>query len=248
MRGPFDLRTLVVGEGHGAHPIAMPGASSAPVLPHLDHGPADGVADHAAAGTRGRRSSSSSRCGGGIGSSPAPQAGPHSSWQGQTVGGGQGEQRVFGPGPKGAPSVYASTSSTAAAAAGASVCQKEGSSRLGRGSANRGGRGWGFGRGSSSSQVQGLSQEVGGGGGSLHSTLSLSDGESRQSTGTEGRANAGGLPCSTSIDVWAVGVLTYLLLVGRHPFKRGSMQEVRGAQQERGKGRYVGIKELSWGV
>lgn len=62
---------------------------------------------------------------------------------------------------------------------------------------------------------------------SMHSTLSLSDEESKQSVGTEGRANVGGMPFSTAIDVWAVGVLCYLLLVGRHPFKRGSMSEVR---------------------
>ncbi|KAF5839827.1 hypothetical protein DUNSADRAFT_18489 [Dunaliella salina] len=65
--------------------------------------------------------------------------------------------------------------------------------------------------------------------GCSNSTLSLTDEESKQSVGTESRANTGGAPCSTSIDVWAVGVLTYVLLVGRHPFKRGSMQEIRNA-------------------
>jgi len=89
---------------------------------------------------------------------------------------------------------------------------------------------------SKGSAQQGLRSEGPGGGGlgsrgslGLNSMLSLSDEESKQSTGTESRANTGGLPCSTSIDVWAVGVLTYVLLVGRHPFKRGSMQEIRNA-------------------
>lgn len=75
--------------------------------------------------------------------------------------------------------------------------------------------------------------EQGGGGleeaGSRHSMLSsmsFSDKESKKSIGTEARANAGNFPLSPSIDVWAVGVLTYVLLVGRHPFKRGSMQGV----------------------
>jgi len=87
---------------------------------------------------------------------------------------------------------------------------------------NKGLRG---GEGRHSSKVKG--RGAADSGPSVHSSVSLSDEESMQSAGTESRANVGGIPCSTSIDVWAVGVLTYVLLVGRHPFKRRSMHGVR---------------------